>query len=363
MPVVAGSMPSSRERSSVPDLLGAAVLVCCVAWALISAAGRGSARPEGMLLALFAVVAGYAAGRVAGAILPVAAPATAGLAVVGVILAVPNGLSGEPIAPPLGYGNADAALLALASGAACCAAWDTRSLPVRLALRGLTVVMAGMALAIGSVAAGAACLGVLFCSLAAARMDRRLMGLVGLALCAALAVGTTVAVASDALPDSAPLRTQLTERRVELWTDALRLARQNPVRGVGPDRFAELSEVAPRETDISDPDPGRPPSAALQQAAEEGVPGVALLAGAYLWMLFALWRSSRSTPVVLTAAAALTGLAVQASVDSVLSYTAVTAGAGLMAGMATARPLAEDHAPESDEPDVVPLSGTCPDQT
>jgi O-antigen ligase len=363
MPVVAGSMPSSRERSSVPDLLGAAVLVCCVVWALISAAGRGSARPEGMLLALFAVVAGYAAGRVAGAILPVVAPAAAGLGVVAVILAVPNGLSGEPIAPPLGYGNADAALLTLAAGAACCAAWDTRSLAVRVVLRGLTVVMAGMALAIGSVAAGAACLGVLLCSLATARMSRRLPALAALALCAALAVGGTVAVASGTLPGSGPLRTQLTARRVELWHDALQMARQDPVRGVGPDRFGELSELAHQDADVSDPDLGKPPSAALQQAAEQGLPGVVLLGGAYLWMLFALGRSARATPVVVTAAAALTGLAVQASVDSVLSYTAVTAGAGLIAGMATARPLAEDHVADGDEPDMVPLSGTCPDQS
>lgn len=37
--------------------------------------------------------------------------------------------------------------------------------------------------------------------------------------------------------------------------------------------------------------------------------------------------------------AALTGLAMQASVDHVLGYAAVSATAGLLAGLATARPL------------------------
>ncbi|SCE43855.1 hypothetical protein GA0115240_16142 [Streptomyces sp. DvalAA-14] len=45
---------------------------------------------------------------------------------------------------------------------------------------------------------------------------------------------------------------------------------------------------------------------------------------------------------MLTAGAALTGLALLATVDQVLSYAAVTAGAGFLAGLATAHPLAED---------------------
>ncbi|GGO96126.1 hypothetical protein GCM10012280_54910 [Wenjunlia tyrosinilytica] len=318
------------------------MLVCCAVWALVSAAGR-AARPEGVLLALLAVAAGYAAGRIAGAILPVAAPAFAATVVAVVVVAVPKGLSGEPIAPPLGYSNANAALLTLAAGAACCAAWAARSGPLRLALRLLAAATAGMALAMGSVAAGAACLGVLLCSLAAARMDRRLLGLAGLALCAVLAVGGSVLVASDTLPGTASLTTQLTQRRVDLWRSALDLAETHPLRGIGPDRFGEVSEVA-----LADGDTDKAHSAALQEAAEQGVPGVTLLGCAYLWMLYALWRSCRSTPVVLTAAAALTGLAVQASVDYVLSYAAVTAGAGLLAGMATARPLADEHAHDGD---------------
>ncbi|NEB94210.1 O-antigen polymerase, partial [Streptomyces bauhiniae] len=49
------------------------LLGLCAAWALISAAAHDG-RPEGMLLAVLATTAGCAAGRMSGALLPVAAP-------------------------------------------------------------------------------------------------------------------------------------------------------------------------------------------------------------------------------------------------------------------------------------------------
>jgi hypothetical protein len=66
---------------------------------------------------------------------------------------------------------------------------------------------------------------------------------------------------------------------------------------------------------------------------------VALLGAAFCWMLHALWRSPRPTPVVLTAAATLTALAVKSCLGNALSFSQVTAGAGLLAGLATARRL------------------------
>ncbi|OSP40686.1 hypothetical protein B7767_24970, partial [Streptomyces sp. 13-12-16] len=53
------------ERRIGPDAAGVAVLGACAAWPLITAAVRGG-RPEGMLLAVLAVAAGYAAGRIGG---------------------------------------------------------------------------------------------------------------------------------------------------------------------------------------------------------------------------------------------------------------------------------------------------------
>jgi hypothetical protein len=256
--------------------------------------------------------------------------------VVGLAVALPGRLAGGRHTPPLGYAGADAALLILATGAACCAAWSARSRPLRLGLGLLGASAAGLALVIGSAAGFAASVGVLLCSPAAGR-TRRLLGLAGLALATGVAAGGTYAVAVDALPSglSASLTGELTPGRVAVWREAVDLAGRDPVRGIGPGQFAEVSQVEPAAA-------GAPRSAAFQLAAEEGVPGVALLAASYAWVLLALYRSSRPTPVVLTTGAALSGLAMQACVDSVLSYAAVTATAALLAGLATAHPFPGD---------------------
>ncbi|TWF91896.1 O-antigen ligase-like membrane protein [Streptomyces brevispora] len=132
-------------------------------------------------------------------------------------------------------------------------------------------------LGLGSVAGCVAALGVLLCSLAAARMRRRPAGLVGLAPAAGLVVGLSVGTAEDVSPDglTVSLEGLLTRNRVQLWQDAVQLAGQHPVRGIGSDRFAELSTTA-RQTLRSD---GKPHSAPLQQAAEQGVWGSAAGAG------------------------------------------------------------------------------------
>ncbi|WP_328911852.1 MULTISPECIES: O-antigen ligase family protein [unclassified Streptomyces] len=335
------ALPAARPAAGITDAVGIAVLVCCAVWALVAAGGR-EARPEGSLLALLAVTAGYAAGRILGALLPVLAPAAAAAAVLALILIPPSRLSDHPGTPPLGYTNADAALLVLAVGAACCAAWGAPGPVRRTALRLVGAGAAVTALALGSAAGFAAGVAVTLCSLAAARWRRRALGLAALALVAALAVGGSYAVAVDALPSglAQSLTGQLTQQRVALWHEAVDLAQDHPLRGVGPERFAEESTPLPSDTPADE----SPQSAPLQLAAEQGVPGVALLAAAYGWVLCALWRSPRPTAVVLTAGAALTGLALLASVDHVLSYAVVTAGAGFLAGVATARPLADEGA-------------------
>jgi len=327
------------SRAGVLDAAGIAVLACSAVWTLIAATGR-AARPEGTLLALLAVTAGYAAGRVLGALLPVLAPAGAAVAVLALVLIPPSRLSGRPDAPPLGYPNADAALLVLAVGAACCAAWAARGKVRRTALWLIGAGAAVAALALGSAAGFAAGVAIVLFSLAAVRMRRRLLGLAALALAAALAVGGSYAVAVDALPSglSESLTGQLTQPRVDLWHQAVRLAEHHPLRGVGPDRFPDDGTGMPADA----PSPTSAQSAPLQLAAEQGLPGAGLLGIGFGWILCALWRSPRPTPVVLTAGAALTGLAMLASVDHVLSYAVVTAGAGFLAGIATARPLADD---------------------
>ncbi|WP_460061847.1 O-antigen ligase family protein [Streptomyces sp. YKOK-I1] len=335
----AAAADADGERRTVSDAVGAAVLGACAAWSLVSAAVHGG-RPEGVLLAVLAVAAGYATGRICGVLLPVAAPCAAALAGLTLTVALPRLAPGPEIASPLGHAGATAAVLSLSAGAACCAAWATPVPLLRLALRlaACGAVVAGAVL--GSVAAVVTCCAVLLCSLAAGRMRHRGPALAGLALATAAVTGLTWAVAGKALPADlgSSLADQLTPHRVALWRDALHLAHDHPGLGVGPGRFGELSATAAQST-LSD---GKPHSAPLQLAAEQGVVGVLLLAAAYCWVLFALWRAPRPTPVVLTAGAALTALAALAAVGNALSFTTVSVGAGLLAGLATARPLADE---------------------
>ncbi|AQS72370.1 O-antigen ligase [Streptomyces pactum] len=315
------------------------ILGACASWSLITAAARDG-RPEGVLLAVLAVAAGYAAGRVCGALLPVAAPGAAALAGVALTVAVPHLSPGPRITAPLGHAGATAALLALSAGAACCGAWASPVPAVRVVLRLLAVGIAVTAAVLGSAVGCAACAGVLLCSLAAGRVRRRGAGIAGLVLAAGLVAGLTWVVLADFVPDGLAdsVEGPLTSHRLRLWGDALHLLREHLALGVGPGRFGALSPTA-AQSSVTD---GRPHSAVWQQAAEQGVVGVVLLGAAFGWMLYALWGSSRPTPVVLTAGVALTGLAAMAAVGNALSFTAVSVGAGLLAGLATAHLVADD---------------------
>ncbi|MFJ5773991.1 O-antigen ligase family protein [Streptomyces sp. NPDC093094] len=336
MTSAAGAQAAGGERRGGSDGAGMVILGACALWSLISAAVHGG-RPEGVLLAVLAVTAGYAAGRISGALLPVAAPCAAALAGLGLAVGTPYLTPGPQSQVPLGHAGSTAALLVLCTGAACCAAWATAVPLARHALRALAAGIAVTAALLGSPSGAALCAAVLLCSLAAGGMRSRGAGVAGLAVAAALVTGTIWAVAENALPDGLALSLEgrLTGQRVELWQDALRLTGEDPLLGVGPGRFGELSRAA-----AAAPFPdGKPHSAPLQLLAEQGVVGLVLAAAAFAWVLLALWRTARPTRVALTAGAALTALVAVASVGNALSFTAVSVGTGLLAGLATARPL------------------------
>ncbi|MEU4463899.1 O-antigen ligase family protein [Streptomyces sp. NPDC024017] len=334
------------ERRIVSDAAGVVVLGACAAWSLITAAVHDG-RPEGVLLAVLAVAAGYAAGRIGGALLPVGAPFAGALAGIALTVAVPHLAPGPQIATPLGHAGATAAVLTLSAGAACCAAWAAPAPAVRFALRLLAAGIAVLAAVLGSTSGFVTCLAVLVCSLAAGRTRHRGAGMAVLAAVAALVTGLIWAVAAQAVPGGfvAALEGRLTPHRVQLWQDAWHLLGDDAALGAGPGRFGELSTTSAQSL-LSD---GKPHSAPLQQAAEQGIVGMVLLAAAFGWVLYALWRGPRPTPVALTAGAALTALAAIAAIGNALSFTAVSVGAGLLAGMATARPLADESANRTPE--------------
>ncbi|MEG8274937.1 O-antigen ligase family protein [Streptomyces sp. AHA2] len=324
------------DGRSAADAAGVVVLGACAGWSLITAAAHDG-RPEGVLLAVLAVAAGYAAGRIGGAVAPAGAPVAAALAGIALTLTVPHLAPGPQIGAPLGHAGATAAVLTLSAGAACCAAWGASAPALRFALRLLAAGTAVLAALLGSPTGCVTCTAVLLCSLAAGRTPHRGTALAVLASVVALVTGLTWSIAARAVPSGSgsAVEERLTPHRVDLWQDAWRLLAEEPALGAGPGRFGELSATSAHAL-LSD---GKPHSAALQQAAEQGIVGVVLLAAAFGWVLYALWRGPRPTPVALTAGAALTALALIAAVGNALSFTAVSVGAGLLAGMATARPL------------------------
>ncbi|WP_189952324.1 O-antigen ligase family protein [Streptomyces alanosinicus] len=315
------------------------LLGACAGWSLITAAVHDG-RPEGVLLTVLAVTAGHAVGRVSGALLPVAAPCAGAAAGLALAVALPGLSAGPRYAAPLGHAGATTALLALATGAACCAAWATPVPRLRLVLRVLAAAVVLTGAVLGSAVGCLASATVLLCSLAAGTVARRGVCLLGLALATAVVAGTAWALAADVLPGGLTqvLEGRLTADRVALWRDALRLAGRNAGLGVGPGQFGEPDGSVPQPLSAD----GRPHSAVLQVAAEQGLVGAFLCLAAFCWVLHALWRSPRATPVALTAGAALIALAALATVSNALSFTTVTVGAGLLTGWATARPWAPD---------------------
>ncbi|MGW0507987.1 O-antigen ligase family protein [Streptomyces olivaceoviridis] len=311
------------------------LLGACAGWSLITAAAHDG-RPEGMLLAVLAVAAGYAAGRVSGALLPVAAPCAGAAAGLALTVTLPELSTAPWYAAPLGHAGATAALLTLATGAACCAAWATAVPALRLVLRALACAVVAAGAVLGSTAGWVTGAAVLLCSLAAGSARSRGAWLAGTAVAAGLVAATVWAVAGEALPGhlAGTLEGRFSAHRVRLWREALGLAGRHSGLGIGPGRFGDLSPGAPRTL----PSDGTPHSALLQQAVEQGLVGVLLLVAVFCWVLYALWRSPCPTPVAVTAGAALTALAALASVSNALSFTAVTSGAALLAGWATARP-------------------------
>ncbi|MGV9561427.1 O-antigen ligase family protein [Streptomyces sp. NPDC003480] len=332
----AGAADAEDERRNVSDATGVLLLGACAAWSLITAAAHGG-RPEGVLLAVLAVAAGYSSGRILGALLPVTAPAVGAFCGVAFAVAASHAAPDPEFLVPLGHTGAVAALLTLSSGAACCAAWAARDPASRFALRLSVGGIAGVAGALGSTVGAAASLGVLLYSLAADRTRHRTRVLAAFALVVTAGTTATWAMAGNVTPGGplTALEDQFGGHRVLLWHDALTLVRQHPALGAGPGRFGELSPVSAQSLLPDD----KPHSASLQQAAEQGLIGVALLAAVFCWFLHALWRTRRPTPIALTAGAALTALAVIASAGDALSFTSVTVGASLLAGIATARPL------------------------
>lgn len=318
-----------RGRLECYDAAGIALAASFAAWTVVSAVIRaGNPWPQVALLA--AATTAYAIGRVQGGRRPVFVPAAVVVSIlVGTVVSGPAALSGGPLAPPLGYANANGALFTLGVAAACIVAIVANKEPVRRVAGVLAVVLLGLAVFTLSKTAVVLAVGILVIAIVAHRLGRW-VALVGpFVVLAAVAVTVVLALTNGSLP---LLSDELSERRTVLWREAMAITADEPMFGVGPGIFAQTSPTA-----LADADARWAHSAYLQVAAEAGVVGAVLLGLILLWLFGALYRSQQDLRHVMIGTAAITAIAVHAAIDYVAHFPAIVVIAALLAGLASAR--------------------------
>jgi O-antigen ligase len=321
--------PVRSARAKAVDGVGLLLVALTMAWTVVASLDRPDARP-GPVLALLAGTAALAAvGRRSSSPDAVLVPALVAVAVTGaVVLGYPAILRAG--GAPTGYANANATLVALGAIASAAAASVSRPGRQRQAWAALAVVLATTVISTGSMAASAL-LGIVTALAIGSVLTRQVaVAVVGGLVAVSLTLGVTVAIAAGG--DPLDLRSR-DEVRSALWSRALDQVRDEPLRGVGPGRSA------PSAPSAIDADLRWAHHGYLQQAAEEGVPGLVLLLGVVGWGYACLWCGrGRPTARTLLGATALTVVAVHASVDHVLHHAAVPLTLAVLVGWATADP-------------------------
>ena len=307
---------------------------CCLGIALaalISAVDSSSAQPWPHVLLAAAALCCLAIGVALPRRLAPLYGAVAAGSVILLVLQAPDGLSGAPLAGPLGYGNANGALCAQGTAAAMIPVLTARARwlrPLGL-LMALSLVL--MAWATGSLAGFGASLLCLFVPLAVALTPvRHRMRAASAVVVAAATFASTVLVLTGVLATTHAadqsssgvfdrLAAQgLSERRVVLWSEAVDLLVANPGTGVGAGRFQEESATANRDDDARWAHSGF-----LQYGAETGLLGLLSLLGLTGCMFFVMWRTCRSNPVAAIGACATGAVATHATIDYVLHFPSV----------------------------------------
>lgn len=254
-------------------------------------------------------------------------PAVAvGALTLALLVDVPGTFSSRPLAGPLGYANAKAALYAQGSVAALMLALGgARFRAGRWTGWIAAIVFAMVPLGSRSMAATLGLAGLAALLL----VPRRWYGIA--VLCCGLSflviLAATLIVAAEDDNRVAPV---LDERRVVLWGDAWAMMTGHPVRGVGAGGFAETSPAA-----ASDRDARWAHNEFLELGAEYGIPALVLTMGLVLWMLWelAVWAFRGERTAVL-GAGAVTMVAAHACVDYIGHFAALPLLGTLLVGAA-----------------------------
>ena len=346
--------PRYPRGVTISGLVLALALMGWYAYSAQAAGDLAAARPVASALALAATA--FLLARQGSVMHPDLVPVAVVVTVSLVALSAPEIVRGSPTAGPLGYGNANAALVTQGVAAACLLAVrrGNRLWAAALAL-GLTAValatrsLAGAGLSIAVLAMTAAVLheggGHRHVRRPTGSTARQRYALAGVVLFL-VGLGASVAVAAaydphDPTPPQAVTRSAelVSERRLALWRDAEHLLGQHPATGVGPGSFATTSPTA-----IADPDAAWAHSQPLQAAAETGWVGGALTVALLLWGFAALAAGSGSPGRTAVGVAAWAALALHASEDYVLHFPVVLLAGVAVLAAATGPSTADEEA-------------------
>lgn len=337
--------PRNPPTGRALDAVGMVLLVTSVGWSGISAlAGAGDALPVvGLQLGCAAsYLLARALTRWQRPLVPVAVVAgVASSLVLGSV--VPNV---SPLALPLGYANANAALYVLVAVAAVMAAAAFPPGPATAVAVPVAAAFALAALVSGSVTAAVVLILGLVLIVARALGSWRSLVL-GCIIAVQLVVGVTALLGVSRVEDTDPAFAErlLDDRRVILWRDAAVIARRHPLSGAGPGRFQQESPTARIDADARWAHSGF-----LQQAAEQGAVGLALLLGAFGWGFARIWSAGLDTgedTFVVLGAVALAAVGLHAGVDYVLHFAAVPLVGAALVGAATAGAAAPSALPQA----------------
>ena len=256
----------------------------------------------------------------------------------------PGDALGRATAAPLDYGNANGALLAVGATAAVGAlvlsrGWVRALAGVEAVI--LLVALPRLAALAATVLAIAAALLVGTSLLGRSRPCRRPWHSLQPTLLAALSATVALGVGYTGPGASEPERA-LSDRRVDLWGDAVDLAEAHPWRGVGIGQFPVASPTA-----RADADTRFAHSLALELAAEGGSPRH--LCSSSCLALLAAAASLGATPVL--GIWAVTVFAAQASIDYTYRFPAVVLAAALVAGLTAARAPRSSPVPSASRAD------------
>ena len=315
------------------------MLALAAVWAYTSAAATGAdPAPHSVFLLLCAVAFAWA--RIFSRFNSWIVPLVVVIGAAGIAGVHFESLLNAPLGNPFGYSNAVGSFYMLAAGAALMVAVRTRNAPLRAGAALLGVAFAAVPWLNGTATAATLVL-LLPLALAACvyriATARQLISTGGVLVLMVFVTTVVLGGLYDSTDRSGAINeavdASLSERRPELWHDAISILADQPVFGAGPGRFAQESPTARADRDAS-----WAHNEVLQFGAETGLLGLILAAAVLIWAHARLWSVPGDAGTVV-AGMTISAVAVHACVDYVLHFPWIgIAAAALLGAGATVLP-------------------------